>query len=196
MKGAPKPLNWLGYYALVGDTPNSLVPGVLVDYVEERGAALDVGAGNFRDSSYLLFEAKFHRVVAVEPSIWVPPTPEGIEFLNLGLEDLEFPSETFDYIVCCNTLFYVSAETILEFLKQAYVWLRPGGVLACNFYGERDDDAKNGSAAGYLANQAVDSLLLHLPVVQLDENEVIKKGSIGAVKNWHIWTLILKKSKN
>ena len=196
MEGVLKPTNWLYYYMVVGHTPNSLVPGVFVDYVEGHEAALDVGAGNFRDSLYLLREARFPRVVAVDPFIDVPPTPDGIEFLNLSLEDLEFPPDTFDYIICCNTLFYVSAEIILKFLKQTCIWLRPGGVMACNFYGERDDDAIRGSAGGYLTKQAVEALSGYLPVIQCQEFETCKAGSNGEVKHWHTWTLVLKKPKD
>lgn len=194
MKGASKPTNWRHYYALVGDAPNPIVCGVLARDVRGRAAALDVGAGNYRDS-VLLRKAGFERVVAVDPSTCTPPTPAGIESLKLPLQELEFPQNTFDYIICCNTLFHVPAADIIKFLNAAYEWLRPGGVLVCNMCGERDDWATAGTR-GYLTTQAINYLCHTLPGCFFEETETDDLTSLENMKHWHLWTLVLKKPKD
>lgn len=194
MGGVLDPTNWLHYYAFVGAVPNPIVYGVLARNVEKRGVALDVGAGNYRDS-VLLRNAGFERVIAVEPSIYAPATPQGIERFDTTLQNLRFPQNTFDYIICCNTLFYVPAADIIKFLNAAYEWLRPGGVLVCNACGERDDWATAGTR-GYLTTQAVNHLRNTLPGCFFEETETDDLTSLENMKHWHLWTLVLKKPKD
>jgi len=187
----PKDVNWTLYYAQVGQDPNPVVCGVLARDVEHRGAALDVGAGNYRDSNYLL-AAGFKKVVAVEPSIYAPPPPCGIELLEMQLQNLNFPYNMFDYIICCNTLFHVSAADTLVFLAHAKQWLRPRSVLLCNVLGERDDWAAAGSNE-YLTDKAIQSLDRLLPGVWRDSEETTNTDSSGNPKHWHVWTLVYKR---
>ena len=58
---------WQSYHERAGETPNPIVVSVLKEYVHTREGALDLGAGNLRDSKFLKNQG-LNRVVAVDLS--------------------------------------------------------------------------------------------------------------------------------
>ncbi len=54
-------------------------------------------------------------------------TVTGVTFLNQPMEDLQFPTATFDLVVSSLALHYV--ENIYELFQKTHQWLRPGGTL-------------------------------------------------------------------
>ncbi len=74
------------YHEFIGDIPNHLVASVIETIPCGRGAALDLGAGNLRDSRYLK-KSGFERVVAVDRSEEsIPYATEGIELTIKPIE--------------------------------------------------------------------------------------------------------------
>ncbi len=133
---------WKGHHKLVGNSPNTLVTMVLDDFHINRESALDLGAGNLRDAKYLLRRG-FHRVVAVDKS------EESLDFATKGIEieispiELYCPKkESFDFVVCCNTFFFLEEMYITQVFKNVMDGLRPGGIFVCNVLGKKDEWVK------------------------------------------------------
>ena len=68
--------------------------------------------------------------------------------------------------------------------------LRPGGVLAVDLFGERDDWA--GTEGTYLARAEVDSLLEGLEVLDLSEEERDGRSFAGP-KHWHTFRILARR---
>ena len=52
-----------------------------------------------------------------------------IRFLEGDIEHAEFPSKSFDAILCYSAIFYFDMPTTA---KRLHTWLKPGGLLAYN----------------------------------------------------------------
>src|SRR5262249_39912905 len=96
-----------------------LVANVLERYVQGRSACLDLGAGNLRDSKFMLAEG-FRRVVAVDSS---PDSQafrtEGIELHICPIERFEPEQDAFDFVFSCNALFYLHENQVASVFKKA-----------------------------------------------------------------------------
>lgn len=111
----------------------------LKKFVTERGASLDLGAGNLRDSKFLLSHG-FARVVAVDISEEsLAFATEGIDLRIAPIETFVPDSNAFDFAFCCNCLFFLPPEHTANVFKNVLTGLRPGGVFTCNVLGEEDD---------------------------------------------------------
>ena len=55
------------------------------------------------------------------------------EFIEADMTTLSFPSGTLDGVVAFFSLFHLPRVELPAMLQHVYTWLRPGGVLACNF---------------------------------------------------------------
>ncbi len=52
-----------------------------------------------------------------------------IRFSEGDIEHAEFPSRSFDAILCSSAIFYFDMPTTA---KKLHIWLKPGGLLAYN----------------------------------------------------------------
>jgi SAM-dependent methyltransferase len=141
---------WSSYFYDVGDTPNGLVPRLLESQdPNKRKVALDLGAGNLRDSKYLLAQG-FETVIAVdtcEQSIdFVIP---GIDLRIMPIQYFKGESESIDFAISCNTLFFLRSEEIKYIFKEVYKCLKVGGVFACNVLAPDDAWVKEGKSGVY-----------------------------------------------
>ena len=109
---------WTQYHERVAEKPNSLVVSILENFVTGKSACLDLGAGNLRDSKFLLAQG-FKRVVAVDKS------EESLGFLSDGIdlhivpiESYEIEKDTFDFVFSCNTLFFLAPYQVALLFKK------------------------------------------------------------------------------
>lgn len=187
---------WDSYYQLVGERPNSLVVSVLEEYVQARGAALDLGAGNLRDSKFLRY-AGFARVVAVDHSeTSLAFSVEGVELRIQPIQDYEAEAEAFDFVISCNTLFFLSETSVEEVFRSVFSSLRTGGVFACNVLGSEDDWVLQGAPVSSFEESDIARLCEGFEVI--DANPVHFDQSSPTMgrppKHWHQWCLVLRKS--
>lgn len=182
--------DWSAYHEQAGTTPNSLVVGVLEEHVKNRGVALDLGAGNLRDSVFLM-GAGFKRVVAVD--IKRPgEMPRMLEFHERDIATFRPSLNMFDLAVSCNTLFYLPYDHTVGLLGRVRDSLRPDGIFACNLLGEHADWATNPKVSVLSASQ-VEHLRHTFSPVALDEVEWDAPGANGIEQHWHMWNLIFRK---
>ncbi len=186
---------WDQYYQIVGERPNSLVVSVLEEYVQARGAALDLGAGNLRDSKFLRY-AGFARVVAVDHSeASLAFSAEGIELHIHPIQDYVAEPDAFDFVISCNTLFFLPEASVEEVFRSVFSGLRTGGVFACNVLGPEDDWVLQGVPVSSFDESDIARLCEGFEVI--DANPVHFDQPSPRMghpsKHWHQWCLVLKK---
>lgn len=182
-------MDWLKYYEAVGESPNQLV--VQGSKHAEGGiSALDLGAGNFRDSLYLQ-RAGFRRILAVDPNS--PDPPPGIILKRAKLEDLLPGMEQHDFTCCMHTLFFIEVKQVNRLLARVKASLKPGGILAFNVLGEKDDWAGTQSPSVF-AGKELDDLKRFYSTVFFEEME-FDKSVLGSdtKKHWHCYNFVYKK---
>lgn len=65
-------------------------------------------------------------------------TCTNVEYMAGDMTALDFSQETFDAVVAMYCLQHLPTEEQGPMLKQIYVWLKPGGILVCNFDEQED----------------------------------------------------------
>ena len=131
--------NFENWYKRLGNTVDLPVAYVLDRYVAKRESALDLGAGNLRHSKFFL-RMGFDRVLAVDNNVdviqyWNPR----IELRLTDLRNCLPESRAFDYVICRQTMYCFRRDDMQVIIDKAFIALRPGGVLLCDFAGEKDD---------------------------------------------------------
>jgi SAM-dependent methyltransferase len=189
---------WKAYHQRVGDKPNSLVVHTLNDFVgKRRSVSLDLGAGNLRDSKFLLGQG-FTRAVAVDSS------EESLAFVVKGIELYIAPIETFtpgknslDFAFSCNTLFFLTPAQVADVFRNVLVGLRPGGIFACNVLGQEDDWVVWGENVSSFTEETIVSLCSGFRVLGVNEgrNGGSTVNELGFVvsKFWHQLSIVVQK---
>jgi hypothetical protein len=185
-------MSWSGYYQKVS-APNRLMVGAFIEHVRCRDAALDLGAGNLRDSK-LLQRLGFKRIVAVDSS------PESRTFLVPGIELQETPIEryrpeinTFSFAFSCHTLFLLKPSQVYTVFERVWYGLQKDGVFACNLMGPNADWVKTNQAHGF-EEAGIDRLAEPFEILRQSRYQGTKPGMSGKVRYWDIWELVLRKS--
>ena len=187
---------WDVYYQTIGDKPNDLVPEILKKYPIGRRGSLDLGAGNMRDSKFLLSEG-FMRVVAVDETVeTLSYGCEGIELHICGVDSFESESE-FDLAISFHTLFYVPEDRTKILFQHVQKSLRSGGIFAFNVLGEDDEWIVRGGPMYHSTAQSLACLCRGFEV--LEDHEIKKHdfnvNPLGMVvpKYWHQHKVVLRK---
>ena len=182
---------WDEYYKRAGEKPNQLVAGVLEENVSGRTASLDLGAGNLRDSKFLL-EQGFSRVVAVDCSEQSRDfAVDGIELHIEPIQTYGIEKNTYDYIVCCNTLFFLKPNEVVDLFNGVFDGLRAGGVFTGNVLGKEDEWVLNGAPVSSFTGGALEILLSRFKMIDL--GDVKYHAPSNPPKFWHLWSFVVQK---
>lgn len=167
------------------------------DLVPERGRdcppiAVELGSGAGIEARFLAERGfRVHALDAdpsVRPLLDALGASHAVSPATLDLETLEsLPAA--DLILSCATLPFVRREAFDRLWAIVRDALRPGGVLAADLFGERDDWA--GGDGTYLSRREVEALLDGLEVLELAEEERDGRSFAGP-KHWHTVQVIAR----
>ena len=188
---------WKAYYERVGEKPNSLVVETLKDFVVSRSVALDLGAGNLRDSKFIL-EQGFTRVIAVDAS------KESLAFQTNNIELYIMPiqrftpqKESLDFVSCCNTLFFLTSEQIAEVIQNVKKGLRSGGIFVCNVLGKDDGWVLDGRPVSSFTKDTLISIFQGFNIKETSEgrhtSKTLNEHGFEVSKFWHQLSIVVEK---
>jgi tellurite methyltransferase len=200
MESAPQNNDtWKKFYEMYEDTKHQRsLEGAVRNYVSKQtGEALDIGAGNLRDTKYLLQEG--FRVTAVDPE---PASEErarelsneNLTFIKEKIGGVELPRERFDIVSAQGILFHFPKERLELVIKQISTSLVKDGILSANFLGPNDSWNTPTSNAAFLDKDQLALLLHDFEILQLNEKEEDKESGIDTLKHWH-WMQVIARKK-
>lgn len=148
--------------------------GIEAQFLAENGFAVHAIDGDPSVGPHLAALAENHPVTPV--------------IADLGsLEEL--PAA--ELVLSCATLSFVAPEPFARLWSMVREALVPGGVLAVDLFGDRDDWA--GTEGTHPSRAEVDALLEGFEVLALDEEERDGRSFTGP-KHWHTIQLIARRS--
>ena len=166
---------WKAYYERVGQKPNQLVVHALEKFVIRKDAALDLGAGNLRDSKFMI-EQGFVLVVAVDSSREsLAFKTDKIELKIMPIEKFMPKKDSFDFVSCCNTLFFLTPKQIANVFQNVKEGLRSGGIFICNVLGKDDDWAFNNIPVSSFTEDSLVSICQGFNIRGIGEERNINK---------------------
>lgn len=192
----PSP-DWAGYYRWIeGREPRPLFQRALAAYgaVPPGAVAVDLGCGDGIETQVLL--AAGFAVTAIDSAARsmellrkIPDTGSSLVLQQSSMEEADLPEA--DLVYAGFALPFCRPEAFDDLWARIRASLRPGGVLACDLFGERDTWADNPEMS-FVTRDRATRLLEGLEVIELGESE--EDGySFSGPKHWHTLSVIARR---
>lgn len=177
----------------------------LVDALElglASGRALDLGCGAGCDSVALLAHGIRVTAVDIEPASIERTTArvereglaEGFEAVLASFSELQLEAGQIDLINASFALPFCEPERFEDLWCSLARWLRPGGLLVGQLFGDRDEWASRPERRHFFHSRPeVERLVAPYRVQRLEEAEFDGSTALGAGKHWHLSHLILQR---
>ena len=187
-----------GYNAAQADRPVRPLAVAAVE-VARRGTtgadptAVELGCGRGIEAAFLAESGFAVHTIDADPSVTGImgdlATALPITHTTRELEQITaLPAA--DLILSCATLPFVRRTRFTALWERTRSALRPGGVLAVDLFGDRDDWASTDGT--FLARGEVTELLVGLEVLDLAEEE--RDGrSFSGPKHWHTYRVLARR---
>ncbi len=168
-----------------------------LEFIQHKNNALDLGAGAFVDTKYLLKE-DFKHVVALDRSalaleIYENLPKDKVDYTISTFANYDFPVETFDLINAQFSLPFNPPDSFTVMFEKLSRALATGGIFTGQFFGDRDEWNTPESGMTFHSLAAVKKLLADLETIYFEEEEKDEKPVIGAMKHWHIFHVIARR---
>lgn len=192
-------VRWGKYFEKTKDRPPRELLVEAVRYVENKGKALDIGAGALMDTKHLLAEG-FAEVTAIDADEAFPELAGGIDdhrlvAINDSILNLKSEPETYDLVNAQRVLPYLSNSDFELAMQHILPALRIGGVFTGLFFGDRDEQILPGGVE--MTRLSVDILKGYFEsfeILKLEETEEDKESTMGVKKHFHEIGIIARKT--
>ncbi|OGI22500.1 MAG: hypothetical protein A2808_03300 [Candidatus Moranbacteria bacterium RIFCSPHIGHO2_01_FULL_55_24] len=170
-----------------------------LNFISEKGSALDIGAGTLNDVKRLLAEG-FQEVVAIDSAKEFPALAEQIKDPRFsyrfgGTESYDFPTEHFDLVSSQFTLPFLRKEDFPKVWKGIRESLKPGAIFCGQLFGDRDEWNTPETKMTFFTKQETEDLLGSYEVIKFEEIEKDGSTAVGTTKHWHFFNFLVKKKK-
>ena len=204
---------WLRYMqATAGRDPRPLLLRALDCLPElsgQGGRALELGAGAGSDTLALL-QAGWEVLVVDTTAPTLEATRDlareaGLEHrlttLHLRFEELQLVPAEFDLVHASYALPFCDPAHFDRLWASLCATLRPGGMFAGQLFGDRDAWAREPPEGvvgpmTFLSRERVEQLIAGFEVVELEEEERERPTTMGVLKDWHLFHLLLRRASD
>lgn len=191
-----KSTSWGDYFKNTQGRPVRPLLIKALDFVKNKGTALDLGSGALNESVFLLRDG-FKKVIALDKvnvaaEIAKELPKDRFEYVITSFEDFKYPENYFDLINAQFALPFISPGSFDRVFKDIYNSLRPGGILTGQFFGDRDE-WKNNSSMTFFSLKDSKKILSHFKILSFQEEEKDKTTAAGEMKHWHIFHFVVEK---
>jgi trans-aconitate methyltransferase len=191
------PRDWEGYYAwIAGREPRLLLTRALEHYgeVTPGAVAVDVGCGDGVETQALL-TAGF-AVTAIDATAGsiellgrLPEAGGRLTPVLSAMQDAEIPPA--DLVYAGYALPFCPPEAFDDLWGRLRAAVRPGGLLACDLFGDRDQWAST-SDMSFVTRGRVQDLVDGLDLRSLHEIEEEGRAFTG-LKHWHTFQVVARR---
>jgi SAM-dependent methyltransferase len=171
-------------------------------HIAHRNHALDLGAGNLRDTRFML-DSGFKRVTALDSDLRTAQYAKLLKEprLTMVCEDLHatiFPAGEFDLVNAQSILYFLDdVADLARVLEKLSRWLKPGGALCANLCGIRHEwHTRDRKRLLFLSREDAEALLSrHFDITEFLEHEFDAHGVMEKkMTHWHnFWITASKK---
>ncbi|MSU45258.1 MAG: class I SAM-dependent methyltransferase [Candidatus Zambryskibacteria bacterium] len=186
--------DWKTYYKEHLSRPPSPLLVKALKFCKNKDLALDLGAGTLIESKFLL-DSGFKKVVAVDSSPEVETFAKEINDKRLEVsiiqyKDLILLPDSYDLIIAQFALPFYGPTDFELFIGKLISSLKPDGVFAGQFFGNRDDWKVKGKNLAFQTIDEAKRLLKDLKVEVFSEKEAEGTVASGEAKHWHVFHFI------
>lgn len=155
--------------------------------------ALDLGAGAFKDTIFLLEEGfSVDAVDNAENVAVIAPDNPALHFFHVSYEEYEFPVEVYDLVNAQYSLPFSHPQHFQKIWQSIKKSLKKGGVFAGQFFGYEDGFAPDEKMT-FLDKEKVEVLFMDFKIHTFVEAKRTQKTATGREKFWHVFDVIAEK---
>jgi SAM-dependent methyltransferase len=191
-----QPAPWKDYFQNTKNNPPRPLLIKALEYVTEKGAALDVGAGALNDSKYLLSQG-FQRVTALDKNDVAQEVAKTLpadtfEYIISSFEEFHFPQNMFNLVNAQYALPFIHPKDFKRVFEDMRHSLKKGGVFTGQFFGDRDGWKDNQNMT-FVTREEAEQYLRDLEILSFEEEERDKKTAAGEIKHWHVFHFVARR---
>lgn len=162
------------------------------------GPALDIGAGAFGETRYLLDRGFDVHAVDPDPvSNELAKTVAGnrgrFTMSHNTIQHHRIPPDTYSLVVALHVFPFVPVDDIDRVAAEIACGLRSGGVLCCTYFGVRDSWVASDMPVNGVTERRAAELFAGLRPLYLGESEHDGFDLEGNAKHWHVLRQVLTK---
>jgi len=200
---------WREFFEATADRePRELLLQALKHVPAGEGAALDLGCGCGHDAVAMLRHGLRVTAVDAQPeaiqrtqraaAAAAPHLESNLTTQCVAFEDLALPRAAFDFIYSGFALPFCAPAHFDRFWSMIANALAPGGILAGQLFGDRDQWARDPDhpARVFLPRAEVDRRLEGFKRILFDEVERDGVTATGGEKRWHVHHFIVRQSES
>jgi len=189
-------INWKKYIVKTSNRPARALLAEAVQYVKNKGEALDIGAGALMDSKHLLLQ-RFRQVTAIDND----PASESLAkkiknsnflFIKQRFEDFYFAKATYDLINAQNTLQYTHPEKFNVVMENVLGSLKPDGIFVGTFFGDRQENIMSNITPAHISKSQAQELFSKMQILKFEEIEEDKPTVLGKLNHFHELNIIAR----
>ena len=187
--------DWSDYYKATRAKPPRPLLVKALEFISNKGKAIDLGGGALNDTRYLLEQGFDVTVIDKSPLMEQEAKNiknERLHALTAGFEDFNFPKEEYDLASAMFALPFTAPAHFDEVFEKIKGSLKKGGIFCGQLFGDRDEWKTNSNMTFHTKEQAQD-LLSDLEVISFKEDEKDDKTAKGEMKHWHVFHIIARK---
>ncbi|MES2314964.1 MAG: methyltransferase domain-containing protein [Patescibacteria group bacterium] len=191
-----KKTDWSEYYDFTRTKPPYSLLIESLEYVKEKGGAIDIGAGALRDTRYLLENGFDVTVVDNSPLLDAEAAKINNSKLHVSavsFEDFDFPKNKYDLASAMFALNFcdpVYFDAVFEKIKGS---LKPDGIFCALLFGDRDEWS-NYADKTYPSKDRITKLLNDFEIISLNEKNPGEKDESGElITSGHVLQFIARK---
>lgn len=187
--------DWSEYYEITKAKPPSKLLVKALEYVTDKGKAIDIGAGALKDTRYLLEQG--FEVTAIDKSPLMEQEAKDLEndklhALTTSFEDFDFPENKYDIASSMFALPFTEPQHFEKVFTNIKNSLKKDGIFCGQFFGINDEWSKNPKMTFHTEDQ-IKNLLTGLEILSFKEIEEDSTIANGTPKHWHIFHVIARK---
>ncbi len=162
------------------------------------GPALDIGAGAFGDTRYLLdhgfdVDAVDSDPVSNELAKTVSSGRSRFTMSDNAIEDHHIQRDAYSLVVALHVLPFIPVDAIDRVAADIVGGLRSGGVLCCTHFGVRDSWVTSGLPINGVTERRAAELFAGLQPIYFGVSEHDGFDLEGKPKHWHVLRQVLAK---
>ncbi len=189
--------DWQSYVEKTKNAPPRPLLVKALEYVADKGEALDLGSGALNDVRYLISDG-FRNITAVDSTSVdqdiIKNFPSGsFSYIVSTFEDFEFVENKYDLINAQYSLPFNPEGTVDKVFESIVTSLKIGGILTGQLFGTRDEWNRIGHKMNFHNVDQVKRMLDSLEIIDFEEEESDKKTAKGDMKHWHVFHFIVRK---